>query len=377
MNPRILPILFGFFIMGFCDLVGISSNYVKHDFGCSDTTANFLPFMVFIWFFVFSVPTGIIMNKFGRKRTVQISNAITLAAMLIPFAGYTYTSCLVAFALLGIANTILQVSLNPLLSNVVNGQHLTSALTVGQFVKAISSLSGPFAASFAVVYFGEWRYIFPLFAGITLLSAIWLQCTRIVETESAASSSSFKEVLGLLGNKTLLLMFLCIIALVGLDVGMNTATPRILVERCGLNIEEANYGTGVYFACRTAGAFIGSFILAKFSSTKFFRFSMAITLISLIVLLFSDDRIAILASVGVIGFACASLFSIIFSAALQKIPGKANEVSGLMITGVSGGALIPILMGLATDAAGNQTGSVIVIIACAIYLATFGIMFND
>ena len=177
----LLPVLFGFFIMGFCDLVGFSSNYVKQDFNLSDTMANFLPFMAFIWFFVFSIPTGIMMNKLGRKKTVQLSNLLTLIAMIIPFIEYSYYSCLIAFAVLGIANTILQVSLNPLLSNVVRNNQLTSALTTGQFVKAISSFSGPFIAAFAVSYFGNWQSMFPIFAGITLLPALCLQLTPIEE----------------------------------------------------------------------------------------------------------------------------------------------------------------------------------------------------
>ena len=374
---NLAPVLFSFFVMGFRDVVGISSNYVKHDFGLSETTANFLPFMVFIWFFVFAVPTGILMNRFGRKRTVQISNIITLIAMMIPFANYSYLSCLVAFALLGIANTILQVSLNPLLSNIVSGSKMTSALTVGQFIKAISSLSGPFIASFAVYNLGEWRYMFPIFASITILSAFWLQLTKIEKETNSSSSTSFTEVLSLLGDRTILLLFLGIIALVGLDVGMNTATPRILVERCSLSVEDSNYGTGIYFACRTLGAFIGSFILVKFSSAKFFRISIFITIAALITLFFAENKFAILSTAGIVGFACAALFSIIFASALQKNPGKANEVSGLMITGVSGGALVPLIMGISADATGSQAGSVIVIIICAIYLGFCSFRLNQ
>jgi fucose permease len=364
----LMPVLFGFFVMGFCDVVGISSNYVKQDFHLSDTMANFLPFLLFIWFFIFSIPTGVMMNKIGRKKTVQISNVITLVAMAIPFISYTYYTCLLAFALLGIANTILQVSLNPLLSNVVRPERLTSALTAGQFIKAISSFSGPFIAAFAVSYFGNWQTMFPIFGGITLLLLIWLQLTPIEETGETSKTSSFGEVLALLGNRTIGLLFLGIIFVVGLDVGINTATPRILTERCGISIEEANYGVSVYFACRTIGAFLGAFLLSRYSAVKFFRINMLIAIIALAFLFFVSDKMTILTLVGVVGFTCANVFSIIFSIALQKIPQKANEASGLMITGVSGGALLPLAMGVSTDIIGNQTGSVLVIFVCAGYL---------
>jgi fucose permease len=364
----LLPVLFGFFIMGFCDVVGIASNNVRKDFDLSDTLANFLPFMLFIWFFIFSVPTGMLMNKIGRKKTVQISNVLTIVALLIPVINYSYYSCLITFALLGIANTILQVSLNPLLSNVVKPEQLTSALTTGQFIKAISSFSGPFIASFAVVHFGNWQTIFPIFAGITLVSFLWLQLTPIKEVEEKSQASSFKEVVGLLSDKTILYLFLGILFIVGLDVGINTATPRILMERCGISAEKANYGVSIYFACRTAGAFIGAFILSKFSSFGFFKISMIIAVAALTLLLFVPEKILILILIGIIGFACANIFSIIFSIALQRMPQKGNEISGLMITGVAGGALIPIIMGVSTDFVGSQIGSVLVILACAIYL---------
>lgn len=362
------PVLFAFFIMGFCDIVGFSSNYVRQDFGLSNTTANFLPFMVFVWFFIFSIPTGMIMNKLGRKRTVQISNIITIIAMTIPFIGYNFYSCLAAFALLGIGNTILQVSLNPLVSNVVAPQRLTSSLTAGQFIKAISSFSAPFIAAFAASYFGKWQSMFPIFAAITLLSALWLQLTPIAESDKPAVSTTVADVLKLLKNRTILLLFLGIVCVVGVDVGINTVTPRILMERCGLAVEDANYGVSVYFACRTVGSFIGAFLLARFSSAKFFKISMLLMTAALGAMFFSGNKIQILVLVGVIGFAIANVFSILFASAIRQLHEKTNEISGLMITGVAGGAVIPLLMGVSTDLAGSQTGAVAVISLCALYL---------
>lgn len=374
---KLLPVLFGFFIMGFCDVVGISSNYVKKDFALTDTMANFLPFMVFIWFFVFSVPTGMLMNKIGRKKTVQISNMITIIAMFVPFVMYNYYACLLAFALLGIANTILQVSLNPLLSNVVDEKKLTGALTIGQFVKAISSFSGPFISAFAASHLGSWQLMFPVFAGITILSSIWLQATAIEEDESKQKVSTLGQVLSLLGNKTILLLFLGIVCVVGVDVGLNISTPKLLMERSGMQLEDAGYGTSLYFGFRTAGAFIGAILLTKVSPTKFFRLSMVIAVAVLVALIFATDKVIILSLIAICGYTCASVFSIIFSFALEKMPEKANEISGLMITGVAGGALIPLLMGGLSDYMGNQIGSVIIICCCAAYLLLCSFMLSD
>jgi fucose permease len=369
-----LSVLFGFFVMGFCDVVGITSAHVKEDLlgayspEFRDTLSNLIPVVLFSMFLIFSVPTGILMNRIGRKKTVLLSNVITIVAMFIPLIGYTFFMSLIAFALLGIANTILQVSLNPLLTNVVKGDKLTSSLTAGQFVKAISSFSAPFIAAFAATRLGSWQYIFPIYAVITLLSTIWLMATPIKEEPVIGKATSFGGVLGILKDKTILLLFLGILFVVGVDVGINTASSKILIERCGLNSLDAGYGPSVYFAFRTLGAFLGAFLLAKFSSVRFFKINIVVAVLALVALIFVDDKIGVFVIYGIVGFTIANVFPIIFGMAIQSRPDKANEISGLMITGVFGGAVIPFFMGLMSDSIGSQVGAVIVILASALYL---------
>jgi fucose permease len=370
----ILPVLFGFFVMGFCDVVGITSAHVKEDLlgayspEFRDTLSNLIPVALFSMFLIFSVPTGILMNRIGRKKTVLLSNVITIVAMFIPLIEYTFIMSLIAFALLGIANTILQVSLNPLLTNVVKGDRLTSSLTAGQFVKAISSFSAPFIAAFAATQLDNWQYIFPIYAVITLLSTIWLLATPIEEEPVEGKASSFSSVVGILKDKNILMMFLGILFVVGVDVGVNTASSKILMERCGLSSIDAGYGPSVYFAFRTLGAFLGAFFLAKFASSKFFKWNIVVAVLALVALIFAGDKVSVFALYGVIGFTIANIFPIIFGMAIQSRPDKANEISGLMITGVFGGAVIPFFMGLLSDTLGSQVGSVIVILISALYL---------
>lgn len=371
---KIIPVFFGFFIMGFCDVVGITSMHVKEDLLGSyspefrDTLSNLIPVALFSMFLIFSVPTGILMNNIGRKKMVLLSNVITIVAMFIPLIQYSFVMSLLAFALLGIANTILQVSLNPLLTNVVQGDKLTSSLTAGQFVKAISSFCGPFIAAFAASQLGNWQYIFPVYAVIALISAIWLMVTPIKEEPIINKASSFGNVFGLLRDKTILFLFLGIVFVVGVDVGLNTAAPKILMERCGINSIDAGYGSSMYFTFRTAGAFIGAILLAKFSSSQIFKIITVIAAIALVALVFATGKVAIFSLFAIIGFAIANVFSIIFSLAIQSRPEKANEISGLMITGVFGGAVIPFVMGLTSDVFGSQVGSVLTILISSIYL---------
>lgn len=364
---KALPVLFGFFIMGFVDVVGISTSYVKQDFGLSDTLSNLLPAMVFLWFAVFSVPTGILMNKLGRKNTVLLSMVVTLLALLVPLITYNFVSILIAFALLGIGNTIIQVSLNPLVSNIVSKEKLTSSLTLGQFIKAIASFLGPILAGFAASSLGNWKLMFPIFAVITLLSAFWLLISSVEREAKVLETTSFKAAFSLLGDKTILFLFLGILFVVGVDVGMNTATPKFLMERTGMPLETAGLGTSLYFMARTAGALVGAIILAKMSAKKFFQISMILAVIALIAMIPMKNTVGILIMVAIIGFTIANIFSIIFSIALQKLPLRANEISGLMVMGIAGGAIFPLLMGLMSDKMG-QTGGLLVIFGCMIYL---------
>ena len=363
-----VPVLATFFVMGFCDVVGIATSYLKQDFALSESLAGFIPSMVFIWFLFLSVPAAILMNRIGRKAMVQVSNAVTFVGMLIPFFSYTFVSAMVAFILLGIGNTLLQVSLNPLLTNVVKGERLTSCLTGGQVVKAVSSFCAPFLALAATAAFGNWKYLFTIYAAITLLSFLLLEVTEIPKEAESGKATSLKEAFGLLGDKTVLLFFLGIFFIVGVDVGTNTVSAKLLIERCGMDVEKASLGARVYFICRTIGAFLGTFLLARMDDIKYLKINLFLAVASMAFLFFVRPAWAILAGIGGIGFFCSSVFSVLFSQALKARPEKANEISGFMITGVCGGAVIPPLMGLATEWVGNQRGSLLVITLCLAYL---------
>lgn len=365
-----MPVLFGFFIMGFIDIVGFSTSYVQEAFGVTEKQAGFIPSLGFFWF-ILSIPTALMMSKIGRKNTVQLSNVVTLVGMLLPVLFYNFTSVTIAFALLGIGNMMIQTSLNPLLTNVVKGDSLASTLTTGQLIKAVSSFCGPFIGKFAIMMLGSWHMMFPIFAGLTLLSALWLMATPIKE-EAPDKAASFGAAIGLLGNKIILLCFLGIIFVVGVDVGMNTVAPKLLMERAGMPFDDAGLGSSAYFLCRTIGALVGAVLLAKMTDMKYYRIHIWIAIAAMAVLYFMQGQWAILAMVGVVGYACSSMFAVIFSQAMKARPDMANEVSGLMVTGIVGGAIVAPLMGWMTqDVVGNQNGSLIVISVCLLYLLIF------
>ena len=223
---KLIPVMLCFFAMGFVDLVGIASNYVKADLSLTDAQANIFPSLVFFWFLIFSVPTGILMNKIGRKKTVLLSLAVTFASLLIPVFGDSYVTMLLSFSLLGIGNALMQTSLNPLLSNIIAGDKLASTLTFGQFVKAIASFLAPYIAMWgatqAIPTFGlGWRVLFPIYMVIAVLAIVLLGSTPI-EEEQPDKASGFKACLALLGKPFILLSFVGIMCHVGIDVGTPT-----------------------------------------------------------------------------------------------------------------------------------------------------------
>ena len=373
--------MFTFFTMGFVDMVGTATNYVKADFALSDTVANFLPSMVFLWFFFLSVPTGLMMNKIGKRKTVLLSLVVTALALALPMCAffiksmYTFPVMLVSFCLLGIGNTLMQVSLNPLITCIVSGEKLASTLTFGQFVKAIASFVAPLIAGWASVQYQSWLPLCLIFLVFAVIAVFYLGGTKIEEEMPKGKSSSFIECLKLLGDGSVLLLFLGIVAHVGIDVGVNTCAPKIIMERLALPLEKAGVATSIYFLFRTLGCFSGSFILAKYPLKKFFAISVACMVLSMIGLFACHTLIGLYIAIALVGFGNSNIFSMVFSKALLYLPEKNNELSGLMIMGLIGGTVFPLLMGVLSDAMGSQTGSVIVISLGVVYLIYLALTF--
>ncbi len=368
---KLAPVMLCFFVMGFVDLVGIASNFVKADLNLSDSTANFLPSLVFFWFLIFSVPTGMLMNKIGRRKTVLLSLAITAFSLVLPILGDSYPIMLCAFSLLGIGNALMQTSLNPLLSNVVSGDKLASNMTFGQFIKAIASFLAPYIATWgaaqAIPSFGlGWRVLFPIYLIVSLISLLLLGITRIDE-EAPDKASSFIGCVRLLGKPFILLSFLGILCHVGIDVGTNTTAPKILMEQLGISLTEAGLATSFYFILRTIGCLSGSFLLRVVKPKPFFLVSVLFLLAAMIGLSVFHTKTMIYACIALIGLGNSNVFSIIFSQALFAEPEKKNEVSGLMIMGLFGGTIFPLLMGFASDSVG-QIGAVAVMSIGVVYL---------
>ena len=370
----LIPLMLCFFAMGFVDLVGIASNYVKEDLQLTDSVANVFPSLVFFWFLIFSVPTGILMNKIGRKKTVLLSLIVTLMSLALPILGENFGIMLISFSLLGIGNTLMQTSLNPLISTVIKGGHLASTLTFGQFVKAIASFLAPYLAMWGAMGILPtlglgWRTLFVIYLVMGIFATLLLAGTPI-EEEPVGQASSVTGCLRLLGKPVVLLSFIGIMCHVGIDVGTNTTAPKILMERLGYSLNEAAFATSLYFIFRTMGCLTGSLFLRLLRTRTFFIISVVMMALSMAGLLFGHSQTVLYASIALVGYGNSNVFSMIFSQALTDMPEQKNEVSGLMIMGLFGGTVFPLLMGFASDAVG-QMGAVAVMAVGVIYLFTY------
>ncbi len=371
----LVPLMLCFFSMGFVDLVGIASNYVKEDLNLNDATANLFPSLVFFWFLIFSVPTGMLMNKIGRKKTVLLSLIVTVVSLLLPIFGESFGVMLASFSLLGIGNALMQTSLNPLVSAVTSGKNLASTLTFGQFVKAIASFLAPYIAMWgamaSIPAFGlGWRVLFPIYMVIGVAATLLLLATPLEEERQEGKASGFVDCLKLLGKPIVLLSFIGIMCHVGIDVGTNTTAPKLLIERLGWTLNEAAFATSLYFIFRTIGCFTGTAFLRMMKTRTFFIISVVMMALSMACMFVGESKAVLYVAIALVGYGNSNVFSMIFSQALLALPEKKNEVSGLMIMGLFGGTVFPLIMGFASDAVG-QMGAVAVMAVGVLYLFTY------
>lgn len=364
---KISPVLMAFFVMSFVDLVGIGVDRVSKDMSLSATIAQLIPSAAFLWFFVLSVPVGVLQSRIGKKNVLNIGMCVTALGLLVPFFFYSFAMVLAGFALLGIGNTIVQVSANPLMVDVVPGNRASSFLSFSQFVKAIGSMIGAPLAAFFASQFGDWKLLFLVFGIVSILTVIWLGSSKIDETRMEGYKATFASSFRLLGNGYVLLLVLSIFLVVGVDVGFNSNSGQFLIKRFGIDQTAAESGRSVYFLGRMLGTFAGAIMLTRISSRKLFMWTSILGIICLAAIVLVKSGILAWGLVFLIGLAVANIWPLVFSLAVEKYPNQNNEISGLVMMAISGGAVIPLLVGWVSDLSSITLGMTI-LIACMIYL---------
>lgn len=364
---KLMPVLMAFFVMSFIDLVGIGVDRVKPDFNLSNTLVQLIPSAAFLWFFVLSVPVGILQDRLGKRNILNIGMVITALGLFFPFFLYNFPTVLIGFALLGIGNTIVQVSANPLLVDVVSSERRSSFLSFSQFIKAIGSMiAAPLAGWFALK-FGDWKLLFLVFGIVSALSVAWLASVNIEETRNPVKRATFHSSFKLLGNRFIAMMVICIFLIVGIDVGVNAVSGQFLLNKFHSVQTFAESGRSVYFFGKMLGTFSGALLLTLLPSRKFFLWSAILSLLSILALIIAPTEMIAMGIIFIIGLGVANIFPLVFSITVEKYPVRGNEISGLMIMAVSGGAVIPLLIGWLTDLSASVTVGLFILVACAVY----------
>lgn len=364
---RIAPVLMAFFVMSFVDIVGIGVDRVSTDMGLSATLAQLIPSAAFLWFFLLSVPVGVLQSRLGKRFMLNIGMGVTAIGLLVPYIFYTFEMVLAGFALLGIGNTIVQVSANPLLVDVVPGNRTSSFLSFSQFVKAIGSMLGAPLAIFFASRFGDWKLLFLVFGIVSVLSVIWLGSIKIEETGSTETKASMGSAFKLLGNGFVFMMVLSIFLVVGVDVGFNSNSGQFLIRQFGIEQNAAESGRSIYFFGRMLGTFGGAILLTRISSGKFFMWTSLLGIICFVLIIIAESTALAWFLVFMIGLSVANIWPLVFSIAVQKYPERSNEISGLMMMAISGGAVIPFLAGWISDMS-NMAFGMTILLACMVYL---------
>lgn len=371
----LISVMLAFFAMGIIDIIGIASNYIKNDFALSDTTIGTFSFILFTSFLVLSIPTSALMNKIGQRKTVIVSIIIMCMALSMICFYYNMVGVALFYVLLGVGITMIQVGFSPLIASIVDKKYLSTTLTLGQLTKAAGSAIIPLAAAWASLKYGDWRVVLPAVIGFSILVVLLLFFTPIKEDEPK-KALSFGQSFSLLKNPFLLFAFIAMLCHVGVDVGMAIYSPRLLVERAGVTVEASTFTNTVYFICRTAGCFIGTLCLSFISNRKFFHISMAITLVGIVGLLFTHSTTLIYIFIGLVAMGNSNVYPIMVSKCMMNHPDNKNEISAIMVMGLFGGGIFPLIMGIVNDSVNTQAGGVVVLIIATIVMTLWGIMWR-
>ena len=358
MRLRTLPVFLAFLAMGFGDAVGPFVGLAKNEFQLSNTTAAAIPFLGFIMFGLLSVPVGVFQDKHGKKLVLLLGLSVALVGLLNATLGInSFHRLLVTILLLGAGAAILQVAGNPIMRDVSEEGKYARNLSFGQFVKAIGSLSGPLIPVVAARWFGaSWQVIFPIYAVAILVTIVAVAFLQVQEKRAKNHAATLASCLGLLKNGYVLAMVTAIFFYVGAEVSVSAGIPLFLKERYNIDINSMGLlGTGLFFAALTIGRFSGSVILTWMSPRKFF---LATSLVSIAAIagLFLPGRTLAVASFFLAGLGFANIFPLVFSITVDAMPEHANELSGLMVMAIVGGAFLPPLMGFVADHTSVQWG---------------------
>ncbi len=364
MNKKTFPILLSFLVMGFGDAVGPFVGLAKTQFSLTNFEAQLIALMGFIMFGILSVPIGVYQDRIGKKRVLMLGLIIALFGLTLPLFGLSsYFLFLLTILMLGAGAAILQIAGNPIMRDVSAAGRYARNLSFAQFVKAIGSLSGSLIPFAAARWFGaEWKILFPIYVATIILTLVLVGLTKITEDNATREPATFQKCFSLLNNRFILTMVAGIFVYVGVEICLSSGVPILLHSNYGIELKTWGLlGNAFFFISILTGRFLGSIILNWMKPTSFFKATVIVSLIG-VGLIFTTFQWVTLVGILLAGLGFANIFPLIFSITIDSYPERSNEISGLMVTAISGGAFIPPLMGLVADKFSVTTGFILPLI---------------
>jgi fucose permease len=371
MRFKTLPIFLAFFLMGLADAMGPMSDGVKKQYELSNLIATLLPFFVFIAFAIFSLPGGLLASRIGKKKLLLLGLGLNAVALLIPsIQAPPFALLLGCIFLLGIGTTFLQVAGNPIMRDVSRKGAYGRNLSFAQGIKGIGSTSSTYliSAIVSIAFFANmgWRGVFPLFFILMALAFIFVAFLKVEETKA--------EVPPGLGSSLSLLkkpVFLFAVVGIFLYVGAESCMGRFLkptLQGFGMNDLDANkWGPSLFFLLLTIGRLLGGAVLSIMSSRTCLRLSTLLGVLGGAAMM-TGSNVLVFPGVFAAGLGFANIWPMLFSITVEEKPESANELSGLMCMAISGGAILPLLMGWFVDLGWRETAFIVPTAAFA-YLA--------
>ena len=348
MKLKTLPIFLAFFLMGLADAMGPNSDAVKDAYQLNNVDSTLVSFAVFIAFAVFSVPGGVVAARIGKKKLLLLGLGLNAAALVIPsFQQPAFPVFLACIFLLGVGTTLLQVAGNPIMRDVSAEGKYSRNLAFAQGIKGIGSTASTYivTAILSVAFFHSmgFRGAFPLFCVLMILAFVAVAFLNVQETKVEAPPS-IGSSLGLLKEPVFALAVIGIFLYVGAEVSMGRFLKPTL-QNLGMDKDAANtYGPTMFYLMLTIGRLLGSAILAVMTPRMCFCLSAVLGLLGGLALMAGSQSLA-LAGVVAAGLGFANIWPMLFSITVEEKPQRANELSGLMCMAISGGAVVPLLMG--------------------------------
>lgn len=359
------PVFLAFVAMGFIDAVGPFFGLARTEFHLSSTAAALIPFVGLSMFGLLSVPAGVLQNRHGKKFVLLLGLSLALAGVLnASLALGSFARFLVTIVLLGAGAAILQVAGNPLMRDVSPEGKYARNLSLAQFVKAIGSLSGPIIPVIAARRFGaSWTVIFPIYSIALLVSFMAASALKLPDLSHRSTPTTFRSCIALLRNPFILAMTCAIFLYVGAEVSLSAAIPLFLKERFGLDINRVGLlGTGLFFTALTIGRFCGGIILNWIEPARLLLITCIVALLSLLGLFVPMEGLAV-TSFFLAGLGFANIFPLLFSSTIERMPERGDEISGLLVTAILGGAVLPLAFGILADRTSVQTAMLVPLLA--------------